>query len=119
MRLIDFLVEADAVSARAEATLPEGHLAVADGRVLEAGLVEMMAQTVAAMKAFGVGAGDAGAPGMLAGVAGFRVFQRPPAGRLLEIEVREEKQLGPMSLVSGRIICEGVTAAEGQIKLYK
>ncbi len=130
MTMVDVLVESGGGAARGEVTFPEDHLGVSGGRVLESALVECVAQTTAAMKGLDAGAarflnrpqaggGDAGdAPGMLAGVAAFRIVRQPRAGELLEIRVREEKSLGPMSLVAGQVLAGGEVVAEGQLKLY-
>ena len=119
MLLIDALVECGGGSARAEAALPEGHLAVADGAVLESALVECVAQTAAAMKGFDARGQEGPASiGMLAGAADFEVFRRPPAGRRLTIEVREERRLGALALIYGRVLCDGQTVASGQLRVH-
>jgi predicted hotdog family 3-hydroxylacyl-ACP dehydratase len=126
MLMIDCLVESSEGAACAEAALGEGHVGVSEGRVLESALVECVAQTAAAMKALAArrggnavaGRGDT-APGLLAGVTAFRVFRRPAAGERLTIRIREDKQLGPMSLVTGRVLCGDEVVAEGQLKVYE
>jgi predicted hotdog family 3-hydroxylacyl-ACP dehydratase len=117
MRMIDRLVDAGPGTACAEAMLGDGHLGVAAGRVLEPALVECVAQTAAAQKAFTAGGAPA-APGLLAGIAGFTVLRRPAAGERLTIRTREERQLGPMTLVTGEIFVGDERVASGQLKLY-
>lgn len=117
MVFIDSLVAAEPGYARATMTFPEGHFAVADGRVLEPALVECVAQTMAAYLSHTTPVPE-GPPGMLAGVAGFTVRRAPRAGEPIEIEVRELKTLGPMSVVHGRISSGDETLAEGELKLY-
>ena len=117
MVFIDSLVEAEKGFARATMTFPDGHFAVSDGRVLEPALVECIAQTMAALKAYGL-PHLVGPPGMLAGAADFAVHRAPRAGEPLEIEVRELKTLGPMAIVHGRISSGAETLAEGELKLY-
>jgi predicted hotdog family 3-hydroxylacyl-ACP dehydratase len=117
MRMIDRLVDAGPGTACAEAVLGDGHFGVAGGRVLEAALVECVAQTAAAQKALGAGGAPA-APGLLAGVSAFRVFRRPAAGERLTIRTKDEKRLGPMSLVAGDVFVGGERVAAGQLKLF-
>ena len=116
MLMIDRLVDAGPGTAVAEATLGDGCLGVSAGRVLEAALVECVAQTAAAGKAV-AGAGPA-APGLLAGVSDFRVFRRPAAGERLTIRIREDRQLGPLTLVSGEVLAGGERVAAGRLKLH-
>lgn len=121
MCFVDRLMECTETTAVAEACLEEEHFAVADGAVLEAALIECVAQTVAA--ALGQRArelGKTGAPkrGMLTSVSGFRIFVRPPAGKRLRIEIRELKRLGMILMISGVITCEQQTIATGELTLY-
>ena len=117
MRMIDRLLEAGPGTACAETVFEAGRMGLAGGRVLEAALVECVAQTVAAQKAHLAGGGPP-SPGMLAGVAGFRVIRRPAAGERLTIRTREDRQLGSLTLVTGCVFAGGERVAEGQLKLF-
>jgi predicted hotdog family 3-hydroxylacyl-ACP dehydratase len=123
MRMIDALVEWSDGSASGVVVFEEGHMAVHDGLVTEAALVECIAQTVAAMEgakraASGPPAGNAAEkPGMLCGVSDFVVARRPRAGEQLEIRVQVQKRLGPMLLADGQVLCNGHVAASGSLKL--
>jgi predicted hotdog family 3-hydroxylacyl-ACP dehydratase len=120
MRMLDVLVDWNEESAKGEVVFGAGHLAIDNGLVREAALVECMAQTVAAMEGAKTAAG--GGPGgtqvgMLCGVSDFVVMRRPAAGERLEIGVRVQKRLGPMLLVDGQIVCDGRVVASGSLKL--
>ena len=118
MRLIDTLDAWSEEAAQASVVFDPAHLAVDDGRVTEAALVECLAQTVAAMEgARAAAAGTGGQLGMLCGVADFTVLRRPRAGERLEIRVRAEKRLGTMLLAAGEVWCNGSVAASGALKL--
>ena len=56
--------------------------------------------------------------GMLAAISDFQIHSRAPAGKQLQIEVRELRRLGPMLLVAGTVSCEGQQIASGELMLY-
>jgi len=121
MLWIECLTNCTDTEAVATATFKESDFAVADGVVLEAALVECVAQTVAAAqgeRARRSGKSAASAGGMLAAITDFRIQARAPLGKPLQIQVRELKRFGPMLLVSGEVKCEGQLIASGQLSLY-
>jgi predicted hotdog family 3-hydroxylacyl-ACP dehydratase len=121
MRWIDALTTCTDTTASATACFSADHFAVADGLVLEPALVECVAQTVAAaigQRAHTRGQSGGAGIGMLAAVSDFRIHSRPPAGKQLQIEVRELRRLGPMLLVAGIVSCEGQLFASGELTLH-
>lgn len=121
MRWIDKLVDCTDTTATATTQFTAEHFAVADGELIEAALIECMAQTVAAalgqrMQARGNSA--AGNHGMLAAVSNFRIHVRPPLNQTVTIEAREVKRLGPMLMVTGKISCGAKLIATGDLSLY-
>lgn len=121
MLWIEHLTKCTATEAAAVANFKEGDFAVANGAVLETALAECVAQTVAAAqgeRARRSGKKGTSVGGMLAAITDFRIQARAPAGKPLQIEVRELKRFGPMLLVSGEIRCDGRLIASGQLSLY-
>jgi len=121
MRFVTALTECSETTATATASFPAGHFAVTNGAVLEAALVECVAQTVAAAlghRATAGGKTGASNNGMLAAVSNFKIHSLPPLGTTLTIEVRELKRLGPMLLIAGTILCAGQVIAAGELSLY-
>jgi len=121
MRWIDTLTDCTDTTARATASFTADHFAVVDGAVIETALVECVAQTVAAAlghRARASGKVGAANNGMLAAVSNFKILSCPPLGKILTIEVRELKRLGPMLLVAGTISCDGQLIATGELSLY-
>ncbi len=126
MRWIDALTGCTETAATATACFGGDHFAVTNGAVLEAALVECVAQTMAAALSQRARfkqppsevANQPAAGGMLAAVSSFRILSRPPAGKVLNIEVHEIKRFGPMLLVSGSVSCEGELIASGELTLY-
>lgn len=122
MQWITALTGCTETTATATACFQADDFAVADGQVIETALVECMAQTVAAalgsrVQARGGTAGAAGS-GMLVAVSNFKIQSRPPAGKTLNIEIREQKRLGPMLMIAGTIACDGQMIASGELSLY-
>ena len=117
MRFIETLTHSDATGARATTRFSLDHFAVSDGLVVEAALVECLAQTVAAALGQRANGGEA-KPGMLVAVTNFQIHTRPAAGANLEIEARERKCLGPMRLIAGTITADGQLIASGALTLY-
>jgi predicted hotdog family 3-hydroxylacyl-ACP dehydratase len=122
MRWINALTGCTETTATATASFGENDFAMADGKVLETALVECVAQTVAAALGqraqAGGGKSDAAANGMLVAVSNFKIQSRPPAGKILHLEVREVRRLGLMLLIVSTISCEGQTVATGELSLY-
>jgi len=118
---VNALVECSATHAVATACFGENEFPVSNGTVLETALVECAAQTVAAaLGQRGREAGNSGAAanGMLVSVSNFKIHARPPAGKILRVEVREVRRLGPMIMVTADISCEARTVAAGELLLY-
>jgi 3-hydroxymyristoyl/3-hydroxydecanoyl-(acyl carrier protein) dehydratase len=89
--------------------------------VLEPALVECVAQTAAAalgQRAQMRGQSGSAGIGMLTAVSDFQIHSRAPAGKQLQIKVRELRRLGPMLLVAGTVSCEGREIASGELMLY-
>lgn len=121
MRWVDALVECTDTTAVATTRFTAEHFAIADGHVIDAALIECMAQTVAAalgQRMRSSGANSAANHGMLAAVSNFKFFNRPPLDATLRIEVREVKRLGPMLMVAGKITHGAELIATGDLSLY-
>ena len=121
MRFIEALTDCTDTTARATACFTADHFAVTNGDVIETALVECVAQTVAAAlghRARTSGKTGAANNGLLAAVSNFKIHSRPPLDKLLTIEVRELKRLGPMLLIAGVISCAGQSIASGELSLY-
>src|SRR6478736_3709774 len=121
MRWVDALLDCTETTATATTRFTAEHFAVANGVVIEAALVECMAQTVAAalgQRMQASGNSGAGNNGMLAAVSNFKIHSRPPLDQTLTIEVREVKRLGPMLMITGKISCGTELIATGDLSLY-
>jgi len=121
MLMIDRLESWTNESATASVVFDDTHMAVSQGRVLAAALVESIAQTAAGMEGMRRRAesptAGAASPGMLCGVSHFAVKQRPATGERLDISVQVQKRLGPMLLIDGCISVSGDVVASGSLSL--
>ena len=122
MQWIKTLTDCTETTATATACFQANDFAVADGKIIETALVECVAQTVAAALGqraqSGTGKSGAAANGMLIAVSNFKILTAPPLGKTLHIEIREQKRLGPMLLIAGKISCDGQVIATGELSLY-
>lgn len=117
MLLIDRLTYAVNPTAHGEKTFTADHPLAHDGRVPRALLVEVMAQTLAALA--GVEAGDRpAAPGMLAGVEHATFHDDPRTGIVCVSEVTFTRRLGPFHFAQGRVTQEGRLLAEAQMRFF-
>jgi len=119
MVMIDALVRCEGDSAEAAKTFAAGGYGSEGGIVLEAALIECLAQAVAAFQ--GRQARQAGREpprGMLVGVSDF-AFHRPArCGRPLRLTVEVTRRLGPFVLAAGRVEQDGALVAEGNLKFH-
>jgi predicted hotdog family 3-hydroxylacyl-ACP dehydratase len=121
MRWVEELLVCTETTATATTRFTAEHFAVADGVLIEAALVECLAQTVAAALGHRMqtsGNSATGNHGMLAAVSNFKIHSRPPLNQTVTIETREVKRLGPMLMVTGKISCGPELIATGDLSLY-
>ncbi len=119
MRLIDELLESAGGTATVAATIADGLLTGTDGRLAEAGLVEILAQAFAAMQ--GYEDSRLGQPirrGFLVGIRSFRVAGTARAGDRLRVHLRTVGRLGGFALAEGEIRRGEELLAGGTLKLW-
>jgi len=121
MRWVEELLECTATTATARIRFTRDHYAVTDGIPLETALVECMAQTVAAALGYRLQqSGDTNQSnhGMLAAVSNFKLISAVPLDQDLLVDVIEVKRLGPMLMVTGKVIDGEAVIATGDLSLY-
>lgn len=102
--LISRLLYADGQTTRSSFTIPEDHLMVRNGRLTEGGLLENIAQTVAAGAGFmAISSGQNVQEGYIASAKNFEVFELSNAGDTLITEVTILESMAGMTIVSGEI----------------
>jgi predicted hotdog family 3-hydroxylacyl-ACP dehydratase len=120
LRLVQSLLRIEEDYAEARTILNTGDVGVGpDGRVEAAVLLEMVAQTYAAVQ--GYQDRHSGKPadlGYLVGASDFRIERRPPAGQPLLIKIKSSCSFGDFYLVDGQVLCEGRVVAGGTLKVW-
>jgi predicted hotdog family 3-hydroxylacyl-ACP dehydratase len=120
LRLVQSLRRVEDDYAEAQALLKAGDVGVGpDGRVEAAVLLEMVAQTYAAVQ--GYQERDSGKPanlGYLVGASDFRIDHRPPAGQPLLIRIKSSCSFGDFYLVDGQVLCESRVVARGTLRVW-
>jgi 3-hydroxymyristoyl/3-hydroxydecanoyl-(acyl carrier protein) dehydratase len=120
MLLLDELSEYRDGVMRAKAALAAAHPFVDEQeRVEPVTLVEMLAQTAAALKGYEVGQSDQ-APriGYLAGIKQFEIKAGARVGEELQIEARETFALDEVAMIDGRVIRGEECLAAGILKVW-
>jgi predicted hotdog family 3-hydroxylacyl-ACP dehydratase len=116
--LVDRLLDADEWGAHTTFRIPTEHPLVDRGCLTEAGLLENIAQTVAA------GAGHASAkqgramePGYIVSVKDFKVMSLPRIGEELLTEIMVIARLADIIVISGKVTCRGEAMAACEMKI--
>jgi predicted hotdog family 3-hydroxylacyl-ACP dehydratase len=108
--LISGLLYADGQTTRSCFTIPENHLMVRNGQLTEGGLLENIAQTVAAGAGFmAMNSGQNVQEGYIASAKNFEVFELPTAGDTLITEVTIQESIAGMTIVSGEVVTRDET----------
>jgi predicted hotdog family 3-hydroxylacyl-ACP dehydratase len=120
MRLIDRLLKAEEQSGIAEAIVqPESPLLDEDGCLEPVVMIELIAQTYAAMKGYqDLSSGRSSRKGFLVGISDFHVVGRTRAGQRLRIKVETVGSTGGFALAEGEVYQEGERVAAGAIKVW-
>jgi len=120
LRLVDTLVEVTEDGALCEALPRPGHLfANAEGVLHAVALLEMMAQSFAALRGYRMFAG--GGPvqmGYLVGVRNFRSLSPARTADTLRIEVRETGSVDVFHMADAKVLRGEELLAEGSIRVW-
>ena len=94
-------------------------LGCCNGTVLDSILIECLAQTVAAHHGYkSLKKNQKPAMGMLVSVDTFHFFHPVPEDASISIFIEKTDQIGPFSIMKGKIDIKGKLVASGQIKIY-
>jgi predicted hotdog family 3-hydroxylacyl-ACP dehydratase len=117
--MIDKLLSVTETTTQTGFCIPEDNIFVQHGVFKEPGLVENIAQTAAA------GAGYVSLTqnkpvqvGYIGAVNNLQVFALPKAGHELITEITTENQIFDVTLISGKITCNGQLIAQCKMKIF-
>lgn len=112
-------VEGEEHEGQCDAVLDKDHPLLTDGRLERTGLIECVAQSVAALKGYGrLRQGLEPTLGYLVGVQDFSIFSDAYEGDTLLLTIRTIGILDGISVVHGTAHCGNRLLAEGKLKLY-
>jgi predicted hotdog family 3-hydroxylacyl-ACP dehydratase len=117
--LVDKIVGHSDISTKTTFFIEYSHILCRNGFLIEAGLVENMAQSAAAGAGYKFMAEGKEIPlGFIGSVDKLKIYFLPEAGRTLETEIKIEHKVMNVTLVSCKIEVEGVLAAECGMKIF-
>ncbi len=117
--MVDELLFADDRSARTSYRVPPDNLFVEDGKWNEAGLLENMAQTVAAGAGYmAKSRNEAVQIGFIGGVKNFVIAELPAVGDLLITETVVTDTVFNMVRVEGKVHSKGTLIASGELNIF-
>lgn len=117
--MVDELLHVDLASMESSFLVKDGCVFVANGTLLEGGLIENVAQTAA----LGVGAaaklaGKEAPIGYIGAVSKLSVFSLPALGSRLRTMVARLHEVGPVQVIKGSVYSAEVTVAEMEMKVF-
>ena len=120
MQLIDALEAFDGETGTVSAVMEAGNpLLEEDGALAEVALLELLAQSFAAVQGYADSfSGQPARQGFLVGVRKVSFYLRPRLGDKLEIKVRAAARLEGFAVVEGSVMRGDELLAEGNIKLW-
>lgn len=117
--MVDQLITSDEKLTRTITTVKAGNLFVQDGILREPGLLENIAQTAAAGAGFR--AKTEGKPvriGYIGSVRNLQITGFPKVNEEIITEVIVENQVFDVSVVSGKVTCNGKVLAQCEMKIF-
>ncbi len=107
-----------------EFSVEEDHLFVRDGKLLESGLMENIAQTCALSSGYGFAAkatkdGEMKPPiGFIGGLKNFNIIKLPKVGDMLQTTITILHEVMGMQVVEAKVSVDEDTIAECEIKIF-
>ncbi len=117
--LVDRLADWNEEAVKTEFVVKEGHVLVKNGKLIEAGLAENMAQTAAAGAGYELlKNGGAVKLGFIGAISKLKVFFLPEVDSKLTTTVKIEHRVMNVTVVSCEVECSGETAASCGMKIF-
>ncbi len=117
--MVDTLLYVDEEKATANFTVTNTNVFCEDGVFSEAGLLENIAQTVAAGNGYNEQkANKKVSVGYIAGVKNFEVFFLPKVNDMLTTDIAVTGKIFNMTTISGKIVCNNKLVAQCEMKIW-
>lgn len=117
--MIDQIVTSNDVETQTKLLIQNDNIFVENGKFLEAGLIENMAQTAAAGMGY-KSSMENKAPeiGFIGQIKNLKIFKLPKSGQTLTTTMRTIHQVMNAFIVEGSILCEGKQIASAEYKIF-
>ena len=117
--MIDQLLHSDEMVTRSSFRVTPGNVFTINGRFAEAGLMENMAQTAAARAGYMAGLENKPVKiGYIGSVKNLEIFGLPEINDDIQTEIKIEDQVFNVSMISGRVWCNGKLIAQCEMKIF-
>lgn len=117
--MIDQLLHSDEMVTRSSFRVTPGNVFTINGRFAEAGLMENMAQTAAARAGYMAGLENKPVKiGYIGSVKNLEIFGLPEINDDIQTEIKIEDQVFNVSMISGRVSCNGKLIAQCEMKIF-
>ncbi|MFN8242426.1 MAG: 3-hydroxyacyl-ACP dehydratase [Ferruginibacter sp.] len=117
--MVDTLLASGEQSARTGFTVRADNILVENGRLLEAGLTENIAQTAAARSGYqALQSGQPSPVGYIGAIKNLEITERPAVGDVLMTEIIIENQVFDITLISGKVYRNEQLLAQCQMKIF-
>ncbi len=117
--MVDALVYVDTLHTRTTFAIRPDNIFVKNGELREPALVENIAQTAATRSGWLAQAENKPSPvGYIGAIQNLEIYALPKVNSVIETEVRLDKQIFDVSVILGKIWCEGVLLAQCEMKIF-
>jgi len=117
--MVGELLYSDDIVSRTSFTIPADNILVEDGSFTDTGIMENIAQTVAAGAGYAaIAAGKPVQIGYIGAVKNFEVFSLPAVGDTLQAEVVFKQQVFNVTIVNGTVSCNNNKVATCEMKIF-
>lgn len=117
--MIDQLVACDSISSQTTFSVSPENILVDNGELSEAGMIENIAQTVAAGAGYMAKKnGEQVSIGYIGAVKNLEILALPKVGDVINTEVTVINQVFGVTIVTGKVECKGLELAKCEMKIF-
>ena len=117
--MVDELVAVDSNTGTTKFRVSADNIFIVNGRLTEPALIENIAQTAAARIGYICSQKQEPVPvGFIGAVQNLRVVALPEQGQLLETAIEIKNQVFDVTIITGKISCNGSVLAQCEMKIF-
>ncbi len=119
MVMIDTLLFSDDKKTKTNLTISDSNIFSKNGRFTEPGLIENMAQTAAVRAGYEAQIKKEKVRiGFIGAIKNLKIHFLPKTKTVIHTEITNDYNLGDVSIISGKVICDDKIAAECEMKIF-